>query len=59
VSHEIEDDRGPALVTVEYRIDPAKRRDQNQKNTTDPKTLTMDRALQLFGALRSIGARQK
>jgi len=26
VSHEIEDDRGPALVTVEYRIDPAKRR---------------------------------
>jgi predicted MFS family arabinose efflux permease len=26
VSHEIEDDRGPVLVTVEYRIDPAKRR---------------------------------
>jgi hypothetical protein len=26
VSHEIEDDRGSALVTVEYRIDPAKRR---------------------------------
>ena len=25
VSHEIEDDRGPVLVTVEYRIDPAKR----------------------------------
>jgi len=26
VSHEIEQDRGPVLVTVEYRIDPAKRR---------------------------------
>jgi hypothetical protein len=26
VSHEIENDRGPVLVTVEYRIDPAKRR---------------------------------
>jgi predicted MFS family arabinose efflux permease len=26
VSHEIQDDRGPVLVTVEYRIDPAKRR---------------------------------
>ena len=26
VSHEIEDDRGPVLVTVEYRIDPAERR---------------------------------
>jgi hypothetical protein len=26
VSHEIEDDRGPVLVTVEYRIDPARRR---------------------------------
>jgi predicted MFS family arabinose efflux permease len=26
VSHEIADDRGPVLVTVEYRIDPAKRR---------------------------------
>jgi hypothetical protein len=25
-SHEIEDDRGPVLVTIEYRIDPAKRR---------------------------------
>jgi len=25
VSHEIEQDRGPVLVTVEYRIDPAKR----------------------------------
>jgi len=27
VSHEIAHDRGPVLVTVEYRIDPAKRRD--------------------------------
>jgi hypothetical protein len=26
VSHEIANDRGPVLVTVEYRIDPAKRR---------------------------------
>jgi MFS family permease len=26
VSHAIEDDRGPVLVTVEYQIDPAKRR---------------------------------
>ena len=26
VSHEIQDDRGPVLVTVEYRIDPARRR---------------------------------
>jgi hypothetical protein len=33
--------------------------DQNQKNTTDPTRLTMDRALQLFAALRSIGLRRK
>jgi hypothetical protein len=34
-------------------------RDQNQKNTTDPTTLTMDRALQVFAGLRSFGARRK
>ena len=34
-------------------------RDQNQKNTTDPTRLTMDRALQLFAALRSLGVRRK
>ena len=34
-------------------------RDQNQKNTTDPTTLTMDQALQLFAGLRSLGLRQK
>ena len=34
-------------------------RDQNQKNTTDPTTLTMDRALQLFAGLRSLGLRRK
>jgi hypothetical protein len=34
-------------------------RDQNQKNTTDPTTLTMDRALQVFAGLRSLGARRK
>jgi hypothetical protein len=34
-------------------------RDQNQKNTTDPTTLTMDRALQIFVGLRSLGARRK
>ena len=34
-------------------------RDQNQKNTTDSTRLTMDRALQLFDGLRSLGARRK
>jgi hypothetical protein len=34
-------------------------RNQNQKNTTDPTTLTMDRALQLFAGLRSLGLRRK
>jgi hypothetical protein len=33
-------------------------RDQKQKNTTDPTTLTMDRALQTFDVLRSIGVRR-
>jgi hypothetical protein len=33
-------------------------RDQ-KKNTTDPTKLTIDRALQLFATLRSIGARRK
>jgi hypothetical protein len=34
-------------------------RDQNQKNTTDPTTLTMDRAMRLFTGLRSLGLRRK
>jgi hypothetical protein len=34
-------------------------RNQNQKNTTDPARLTMDRALELFRALRSLGVRRK
>jgi hypothetical protein len=29
------------------------------KNTTDPKSLTMDRALRNFAALRALGARRK
>ena len=33
-------------------------RDQKQKNTTDPTRLTMDRALQTFAALRSLGIRR-
>jgi hypothetical protein len=33
VSHEIQDDRGPVLVTVEYRIDSAKRRPFLQRST--------------------------
>jgi hypothetical protein len=33
-------------------------RDQKQKNTTDPMSLTMDRALQTFRTLRSLGLRR-
>jgi hypothetical protein len=33
-------------------------RDQNKKNTTDPTRLTMDRALQVFRGLRSLGLRR-
>jgi hypothetical protein len=45
---EDEPERGEGLQT----------RDQ-KKNTTDPTKLTMDRALQLFATLRSIGVRRK
>jgi hypothetical protein len=34
-------------------------RDQNQKNPTDPTSLTMDEALLTFAALRSTGQRRK
>jgi hypothetical protein len=34
-------------------------REQNQKNTTDPTRLTMERALRVFDGLRSLGLRRK
>ena len=39
--------------------DDLQTRDQNQKNTTDPTRLTMERALRNFAFLQGIGARRK
>jgi hypothetical protein len=45
---EDEPERGEGLQTRDRK-----------KNTTDPTKLTMDRALQLFATLRSLGVRRK